>query len=84
MTAPYVPPVLDMLGVEVTEGDRIAVALSNGGSAGSKLKIGRVIKISKTRLTVLWETKKTYSFEKNVTPIDHGLKKFIVINELTN
>lgn len=69
------PEVKDMFGRVVTEGDRVAVALSYGNH-GSTLQTGRVLKIGDKMMSVLWEQM------TKPTSVHHTLKKFIVINEL--
>lgn len=70
--------VTDMLGNDVTEGDRVAVAMSAGDSA--VMRIGRVTHLTPSTMAVLWEGRK---YGSGVSNVQHKIKKFILINELT-
>ena len=81
MAIPAAPPVYDKVGRLVELGDRVAVAVSSGHSAS--LKIGRVTKITEKKLTLVLEGP-IPKYGNNTTSIEHGIRKFLNVNELTN
>lgn len=72
--------VKDMVGIDVGIDDYVAVAISQGDSCG--LKVGKVIKISDTRLTCAWVSENgdlPHKWWTRVSSIDHKIKKYMKV-----
>jgi hypothetical protein len=84
------PVVLDAVGVEIDTDDWLAVSILQYKSA--VLRIGKVVKITDTSLTLLWSEHRdvlnhtwyrdgSRIWQPKVSSVQHGIKKFIKIDK---